>query len=93
MKTNLKTAILGIALMASVTGAFAADIASVFSANKKAVYHWVKIDRTTGQPITGSETDGTEANPYPEDCNGSNELCAEGTLDGQSTPSLFYNYN
>lgn len=93
MKTNLKKGVFALALLASVSGVFASDIANAVSAKKPAVYHWVKIDRTTGQPIPGSETEGTEANPYPEDCGGSNELCAEGTLDGQTTPSLFYNYN
>ncbi|RYE35825.1 MAG: hypothetical protein EOP48_30070 [Sphingobacteriales bacterium] len=95
MKTNLKTSILAIALLASVTGAFASDISNLMGGKSLAGYNWRKVDETTQQPI-GPIVPGTEANPFLNDCDGETDVvCAQGTP--QSAPTgpatLFYYYD
>jgi len=93
MKKQLKTTVMAIALLATVTGAVAAEIATAFSGKNPAVYHWIRKTRA-GTIIPGSQVTGDESNPYPAQCPGEvSTVCAEGTLDGQSSPSLFYYYD
>lgn len=53
MKKNLKSTVLALALAASVTGAFASDIAHAISGKKLANYTWQRYNRnqtTSGLP-------------------------------------------
>lgn len=88
MKTNLKTAILGIALMASVTGAFAADIANAISGKKLVAYSWQKYHRN-GTP-DGSPQPGDENSLIDECLGGTSTVCAIGTSDDGPTLTRFY---
>ncbi|RZK42693.1 MAG: hypothetical protein EOO90_06540 [Pedobacter sp.] len=88
MKTNIKTAILGIALMASVTGAFASDIANAFSGKKLVNYEWQKLDRSGN--VIGSTITTSTSNPYPEECSGDAQLCARGRVQGTTPYTLEY---
>ncbi|MBE9599838.1 hypothetical protein [Pedobacter sp. MC2016-24] len=95
MKTNFKTGILALALMASVTGVFASDIANAFSGGKFAAYNWQRVDETTQLP-TGPIVPGDESNPFPEACNGDKDpICAQGIPQSNpgGGPTLFYHYN
>ncbi|WP_214228831.1 hypothetical protein [Pedobacter sp. B4-66] len=86
MKKQLKTSIMAIALLASVTGAFASDISNALSGKKQTTYNWQKYNRNTGLP-TGPVVPGTSTNPFPEDCqNQISALCAIGTPVGGGTP-------
>ncbi|WP_147243745.1 hypothetical protein [Pedobacter miscanthi] len=91
MKTNLKTAILGIALMASVTGAFAAEISTLFNGKAANTHSWQKYlpDGVTpdGDPQLGDST-----GPFAEECAGADNVCAVGTpiAPGQQTITLRY---
>ena len=79
MKTNFKTTVLALALVASVTGAFAKDISNSISGKKRVAYSWQKYlpDGVTpdGDPILGTETE----NPFPSQCDGNGDtICAIG---------------
>jgi len=89
MKTKVKTSILAIALLASVTGAFASK--ANLSSKNLAPYTWQKY-QPDGVTPTGSPVAGTEANPFPEQCEGSANICAIGTPDNQSNPTLTLRY-
>ena len=88
MKTNFKTAVLATALLASVTGAFAAEIANAFSGKKPIVYNWTKYNRD--QSIAGTST-GTESD-FVSECPGTQNplLCAVGTSPGNPTITRYY---
>jgi len=91
MKTNLKTAILGIALMASVTGAYATEISNLFNGKATNTHSWQKYlpDGVTpdGDPQLGDST-----GPFADECDGDNNVCAIGTpiVSGQQTITLRY---
>ncbi|NII83179.1 hypothetical protein [Pedobacter sp. SG908] len=91
MKTNIKTAILGIALMASVIGAYASEISSLFNGKATNTHSWQKYlpDGTTpdGDPVLGDST-----GPFAEQCDGENNICAIGTpiVSGQTEQILRY---
>lgn len=80
MKTNFKTTVLALALLASVTGAFASNIVNVISGREAIInYTWQKYE-SDGTTPDGSPQPGTQTNPFPENCpNGSEVLCAQGT--------------
>lgn len=88
MKKQLKTTVMAIALLATVTGAFASDIANAFSGSKRIVYTWKKYNRD--QTVSGTST-GTE-NSFAAECPGTlNPLkCAEGTSLGNPTIIRYY---
>ncbi|MBB5440615.1 hypothetical protein HDC92_004318 [Pedobacter sp. AK017] len=77
MKTNFKTLALAVALLASVTGAFASDIANAISGKKLAPYNWVKYNRD-GSVDTTTPPQVSPTNPFTE-CSGEEEICAIGT--------------
>lgn len=88
MKKQLKTTVMAIALLATVTGAFASDIANAISGKKLAPYSWQKFNRNgtpIGQPVI------SDTNPFPE-CDGSEEICAIGT-DLSGGPSITVRYH
>lgn len=86
MKKQLKTTVMAIALLATVTGAFASDIANAISGKKQNTHNWQKYDRETGNP-TGQVLPGTSSNPFAEECtNETDDLCAVGTPIGGGTP-------
>ncbi|KIA96219.1 hypothetical protein OC25_03835 [Pedobacter kyungheensis] len=91
MKTNIKTTILGIALMASVTGAFASDISEFLNGKKANTHSWQKYlpDGTTpdGPAVLGDST-----GPFAEQCEGDQNVCAIGTpiVSGQTEQVLKY---
>lgn len=87
MKKRFKTSILAIALLASVTGAFASDISNALSGKKTTFYMWQKYLRN-GTP-DGPPTIGTAANPYPAICSGVLQTCAVGTPIGGGTQITF----
>lgn len=88
MKTNFKTSILALALMASVTGVFAADIANAVSGKKLVNYEWQKYNRN-GTP-DGSPVNGTE-NSFATQCAGGTTIvCAVGTSDEAPTIIRYY---
>lgn len=75
MKTNFKAALLGLALFASVTGAFATEISNVITGKKLAPYSWQKYTRSgalDGDPVI------SDSNPFPE-CSGAAQVCTIGT--------------
>jgi hypothetical protein len=90
MKTKIKTSILAIALLASVTGAFASDISNAFTGKRFAAYTWQKYNKN-GTP-NGSPVTGTQANPFPADCGGAFNVCAVGTPQDESDPIITLRY-
>jgi spermidine/putrescine-binding protein len=78
MKTNIKTAILGIALMASVTGAFASNIAELINGKKINTHSWQKYLPDGVTPI-GAPVPGDSNGPFAEECTGDENVCAVGT--------------
>lgn len=88
MKTNIKTAVLGIALMASVTGVFASDIANAITGKKLVAYTWQKFHRN-GNP-DGSPFSGDENSLITECPGGTPTVCAVGTSDEAPTITRFY---
>lgn len=77
MKKQIKTTALALAMLASVTGAFATDIANAISGKKLAPYNWVKYNRD-GTVDTNTPSQISATNPFPE-CSGEAEICALGT--------------
>lgn len=93
MKTNFKTGVLALALMVGATGVFANNISNAFSGKKTTDVNWQRVSKTTGLPF-GPIVQGDGSNPFPNDCIGDvSDICAQGTVRGQSTPTLFYYYN
>jgi hypothetical protein len=90
MKKQLKTSILAIALLASVTGAFASDISNALSGKKLVNYEWQKFDRNGN--LIGTTTTSSSANPYPTECTGSLQICARGRVQGTTPYTVFYRY-
>jgi hypothetical protein len=88
MKKQLKTTVMAIALLATVTGAFASDIANAFSGKGLVNYEWQKLDRSGN--VIGSTITTSPANPYPEECSGNQELCARGRVQGTTPYTLEY---
>lgn len=86
MKKQLKTTVLALALLTSVTSVFASDIANAITGKKQTTYNWQKYNRTTGLP-TGPIVPGTSTNPFPEDCQDQTSiLCAIGSPVGGGVP-------
>ena len=91
MKKNLKKSVLALALLASATGVFAPNIANAVTNKKLVAVSWQKLDHD-GNP-EGSPVMGDENNPFADECSGSGSICAQGTIAGQSTPTLEVRYN
>jgi len=77
MKTNIKTAVLGIALMASITGAFASNISELIN-GKTNTHSWQKFAPDGVTPV-GTPVLGDSSGPFADDCQGENNKCAVGT--------------
>lgn len=90
MKTNFKTTVLAIALMVGTTGAFAKNISNALSTKSFVNYEWQKFDKS-GNLIDSKITTSTD-NPFPEDCNGDQELCARGRVQGTTPYTISYFY-
>ena len=90
MKKQLKTTVMAIALLATVTGAFASDIANALSGKTFAAYSWQKYNKN-GTP-SGTPVNGTEVNPFPSDCGGTFNTCAIGTPVDESDPVIVLRY-
>ena len=90
MKKNFKN-LLALALLVAGAGVVAPDVAKAVNGKKETI-NWQKLDRD-GEP-EGDLVPGDESNPFPEDCPGLiSQVCAEGTVQGETTPSHFYYYN
>lgn len=91
MKKNLKSTVLALALAASVTGAFASDIAHAISGKKLANYTWQRYNRnqtTSGLPFAGTQDTNITG------CPGEEVLCAKGTpVDNPQLPVIEYFYD
>lgn len=88
MKKEFKTALIAIALTASVTGAFASQIKNALTGKSFISYSWQLKSRTganIGSPIPGNENSNFAACP-----GGTTTVCAVGTAPGQPTLSRFY---
>lgn len=92
MKTNLKTAVLGIALMASVTGAFASNISELINGKKTNTHSWQKYAPNGTTPV-GDPQLGDSDGPFVDQCPGEGNVCAIGTpiVPGETTRTLRYN--
>lgn len=80
---------MAIALLATVTGAFASDIVNAFSSKKLVNYEWQKLNRSGA--VIDSQVTTSSSNPYPE-CSGSQELCARGRVQGTIPYTLNFRY-
>lgn len=89
MKTKIKTSILAIALLASVSGVFASDISNAISGKKLISYTWQLQDRS-GTPV-GSPISGDESSQFSGCPNTTTTVCAVGTAEDQ--PTLFRYYS
>lgn len=91
MKKNLKTTVLAMALLASVSGVFAADVVKAIKGKTTADYSWQKYNRDGS--LDGLPQMGDENNPFPDECNGLNETCAIGTPSDPLLPQIVVQYN
>lgn len=95
MKTNFKTTFFALALVASVTVAYANNISNTISGKKLLDYSWQKYlsDGVTpdGDPVLGTETE----NPLASQCAGNGStICAIGSpVVPGSGPVLVVHYN
>lgn len=90
MKKNFRN-LLAVALVAAAVGVVAPDVAKALDGKRETI-NWQKLD-LNGEP-EGEVRPGDESNPFPEDCPGTiSQVCAEGTVQGETTPSHFYYYN
>jgi hypothetical protein len=90
MKKQVKTTVMAIALLATVTGAFASDIVNAFSGKKLVNYEWQKLDRSGN--VIGTTITTSPANPYPEECSGDQQLCAQGRVQGTVPYTEFFHF-
>ncbi len=91
MKKNLKTTLLAMALLASVSGVFATDVVKAIKGQKTADYSWQKYNRDGSED--GLPQMGDENNPFPEDCNSDKEVCAIGTPTDPLLDEIVVQYN
>ena len=89
MRKQFKTAVVAAALMASVTGAFAADIANLFNGKVLQSYSWQKYLRN-GTPDGSPLVNSSPNNPFAGECTGgSSDPCVVGTPE-EGDPIIFY---
>lgn len=82
MKKQLKTTVMAIALLATVTGAFASDIANAVSGKRQVTYTWQKYLSDGNTPDGTSFQNTSSSNPFPSDCQGGTPIrCVQGTPD------------
>ena len=80
---------MAIALLATVTGAFASDIVNAISGKKLVNYEWQQLDKNG--VVIDSRITTSSSNPYPA-CSGSQELCSRGRVQGTTPYTFTYRY-
>ena len=91
MKKQLKTTVMAIALLATVTGAFASDIVNAISGKAQTNYTWQRYDRSTGLPIGSPFVDSESNVRSTYGCQDDTEqVCAVGTSTLGSL-TIYYN--